>query len=73
MGMIATATCDILDIRGGVTMHLLGPSGRYATRELIYLDVIPPRTDNQSLSGLEFLDLAGRIERRMEPPPVPAT
>lgn len=68
VGMISVAVCDILEVKGGVTMHLLGPSPRYCTRELIYLEYIPRRTENQSLSGLEFIDLLSRVEERMRPP-----
>jgi hypothetical protein len=73
VGLIAVAVCDMLHVRGGLTMQVFGPSHRYCTRELVYLNIIPSRTDNQSLSGLEFLDLAGRVERRMEPVEVPPT
>ena len=65
VGMIAVAVCDILEIEGGVTMRLLGPLPRYCTRELVFLEIIPGRTENQSLSGLEFIDLAGRVEDAM--------
>ncbi len=65
VGMIAVAVCDILDIEGGVTMRLFGHLPRYCTRELVFLEIIPGRTENQSLSGLEFIDLAGRVEDAM--------
>ncbi|MHC4427052.1 MAG: hypothetical protein ACYS0D_00410 [Planctomycetota bacterium] len=62
VGLFAVASCDILEIRGGLTMRVLGPSGRYCTKELVFLEILPPRTEQQSLSGLEFIDLVGRIE-----------
>jgi hypothetical protein len=68
VGLIAVAVCDILDIKGGLTMRVFGPSGRYCTRELVYREYIPRRTDNQSLSGLEFIDLLSRVEDEMRPP-----
>ena len=67
VGMIAVAVCDILEIQGGVTMRLLGPSPRYCTRELVFRRVIPLRTATQSLTGLEFIDLVGRVEDSMDP------
>jgi hypothetical protein len=67
VGMISMAVCDILQVRGGLTMHLLGPSPRYCTRELIFLEYIPRRTENQSLSGLEFIDLLSHVEETMRP------
>ncbi len=62
VGMVAVASCEILAIKGGLTMRVFGPSPRYCTRELVFLEIIPPRTENQSLSGLEFIDLVGRLE-----------
>ena len=65
IGMMAMAVCEILEIDGGLTMLFFGPSPRYCTRELIFLDILPPRSEHQSLSGLEFIDLLGRIEDRL--------
>ena len=65
IGMMAVAACEILEIKGGLTMRLFGPSPRYCTRELIFLDILPLRSEHQSLSGLEFIDLLGRIEDRL--------
>lgn len=62
VGMIAVATCELIGTEGGLVMRLLGPAPRSCTREIIYLDLIPPRSENQSLSGLEFIDLLSRIE-----------
>lgn len=67
VGMISLAVCDILEITGGVTMLVFGPSTRYCTRELVYLEVIPPRSENQSLSGLEFVDLVSRVQAFRDP------
>ncbi len=69
VGMMAMAVCDILSIKGGLTMRLMGPSPRYCTRELIFLEILPPRSERLSLSGLEFIDLVGRVEDRMTAQP----
>ncbi|TVQ55186.1 MAG: hypothetical protein EA377_03930 [Phycisphaerales bacterium] len=66
VGMIAVAVCDMLEIKGGLTMRVFGPSPRYATRELIFRQILPRRTDNQSMTGLEFIDLLSRVQERME-------
>lgn len=66
LGMMSVAACDILSIKGGLTMRIFGLSPRYCTRELIFLDILPPRSEHQSISGLEFIDLLGRIEDRLE-------
>lgn len=62
VGMIAVAVCQILDIRGGITGAVIGPTGRYCTRELVYREILPDRTALQSMTGLEFADLVSRVE-----------
>ncbi len=62
MGTIAVAACEYLDERGGLTMMMFGRSPRYATRELVYLQLIPARTEHQAISGPEFLELVGRLQ-----------
>lgn len=64
VGMVAVAACQIMDVRGGLTMRIFGPSDRYCTRELIVMGMLPQRSQNQSLSGLEFSDLIRHVERR---------
>ncbi|HYE03808.1 MAG TPA: hypothetical protein VD963_11325 [Phycisphaerales bacterium] len=61
-GTIARALLRILDIEGGVMLRALGPTERYALRELVYLRIIPASTDNQTLSGAEFLGVIGRAQ-----------
>jgi len=63
VGWMATAGCRILGVRGGATMHIFGPVPRYATKELVFMDVLPLRTENQSLSGREFVDYLNRLGR----------
>jgi len=62
VGLMAMAVCEILDMEGGVSAWLFGRSPRSCTRELIHRRMIPARTDNQALTGLEFIDLVGRSE-----------
>jgi hypothetical protein len=64
IGDVAVAVCALLGERGGLTMHVLGRSRRYCTRELVYLGVLPMRTEAQSLSGAELIDLVGRVDDR---------
>lgn len=66
IGMVAVAVCEVLGIEGGLSMHLFGNTPRYATRELIYEGLLPPRTEEQSISGIELVDLIGRVDRRSE-------
>ena len=61
-GTLAVAITRILDLKGGLMMHLVGPSPRYATRELLHERIYPPSSRNQTFSGAEFLGVIGRIE-----------
>ena len=74
-GTVAIALMKVIDNKGGVTMHLFGPTPRYATRELMFLNVFPPSTANQTFSGNEFVGIIGRVEdyQRGNPSQVPAT
>jgi hypothetical protein len=63
VGWMATAGCRILGVQGGATMRIFGPIPRYATKELVFMDVLPLRTENQSLSGREFVDYLNRLGR----------
>ena len=61
-GVLAVAIMRILNQRGGLTTTLFGPTPRYATRELMFLNVFPPSTPNQVFSGTEFVGIIGRVE-----------
>jgi hypothetical protein len=61
-GTIAIALVHAMHIKGGVNLHLLPMSERYATRELQFLNVYPPSTPNQTFSGNEFVGIIGRVE-----------
>jgi hypothetical protein len=63
VGWMAVAACRVLEIKGGLTMRLTGPTPRYATKELVFMDALPLRTENQSLSGKEFVDFLNRLNR----------
>jgi hypothetical protein len=73
-GVLAMAICRALDIRGGVNMHLLGPTPRYATRELMWVGIYPVSSPRQTFSGTEFLGIMGRVEdwQRGNPANAPA-
>lgn len=62
-GTVAQVVCRILKIKGGVSMHLVGAHPRYATRELVYMKIMKPGTENQALSGIQFV---GTISRAQE-------
>ena len=61
-GTLAVAVMRILNERGGVTTTLFGPSPRYAVREMMFRNVLPPSTPNQVTSGNELVGIIGRVE-----------
>ena len=61
-GTIASALARILKIKGGLTMRLIGPVPRYAVRELMYENILPPSSPRQTFSGTEFLGVIARAE-----------
>lgn len=61
-GVLAVAICRGLHIRGGLTMHLIGPEQRYATRELQYQGLYPTSSPQQTFSGQEFIGIISRVE-----------
>ena len=73
-GTLATALVRALKVRGGVFQRLTNDHPRYAVRELMYLDLYPPSSPQQTFSGTEFLGIMGRIEdyQRGNPNQLPA-
>jgi hypothetical protein len=65
-GTLAVALVRALDIHGGVMMRLLGPTPRYATKELQFTEVFPPSSSKQTFSGSEFLGIISRAENYQE-------
>lgn len=61
-GDLAVILAKLLEIDGGVTMQLFGPSPRYATRELVYRGIYPPSSPNQTFTGDAFVAMIGRAE-----------
>ena len=61
-GTLAQVLVRMLKIKGGVFQRLTHDHPRYAVRELMYMDLYPPSSPNQTFSGTEFLGIIGRIE-----------
>jgi hypothetical protein len=61
-GILAQALVRSLKIKGGLFQRLTHDNPRYAVRELMYLDLYPPSSPQQTFSGTEFLGIIGRIE-----------
>lgn len=61
-GTVAVAIARALEIKGGLSMRLFGPTPRYAMRELQYMNLFPPSSPQQTFSGQELLGIIGRAE-----------
>jgi hypothetical protein len=61
-GTLAVAILRALNIKGGLTLLVLGPTPRYAVRELVFMDLYPPSSPNQTFSGAEYLGIIGKVE-----------
>ena len=61
-GALAVAIMKILQEKGGVTIRLFGNSPRYSTRELMFLNIYPPSTPNQVISGNQLVGIIGQVE-----------
>ncbi|HUB25286.1 MAG TPA: hypothetical protein VL992_07630 [Tepidisphaeraceae bacterium] len=74
-GTVAVAICKAAGIKGGVTMRLFGPNERYCLRELVYMNLLPPSSENQTFSGVELVGVIGRFEdyQRGNPADLPAS
>jgi hypothetical protein len=64
-GVLARAVAVICRIKGGVMMRLLGPTGRYAQRELVWEGIIAGGTANQTITGLEFVGVISKAQDYM--------
>ncbi|MBL8762827.1 MAG: hypothetical protein JNM07_00980 [Phycisphaerae bacterium] len=65
-GMLARAIAVACEIRGGIVMRLFGVSDRYATRELVYLGLMIESTENQAISGLEYLGVMQKVQDHLQ-------
>ena len=61
-GKVAYMFARALEIRGGVVYNITDASPRYALRELIYHDIIISGSENQKLSGAEYVGILGRAD-----------
>jgi hypothetical protein len=61
-GTLAVAIVKVLDMKGGWVMHVFGSSPRYAVKELVYADVFPPSSPQQTFSGSEVVGIFGKVE-----------
>ncbi len=61
-GTLARAMAEICKVRGGVMMRLTGSTARYATRELAYLGILSPGSEQQTMTGGEFTSILSKAQ-----------
>jgi hypothetical protein len=61
-GTLAQAICRAIELRGGVMMRVTGAHPRYAVRELAYERIMKPATENQVISGLEYVGVMAKTQ-----------
>ena len=61
-GWIAKVVCIETDLRGGLTMRLLGASERYGVKELAHRGWLPEMAPHEVLSGLQLIALLSAAE-----------
>lgn len=54
-GVLAYLLYRALEIRGGVALHLFGPTQRYALKELVFRGIMSPGHTNDLVSGQELV------------------
>ncbi len=61
-GTLARAVAVATGIKGGVMMRLTNSHGRYAARELQYLGIMGESTEQQAISGLDFVGVISKVQ-----------
>jgi hypothetical protein len=60
--ILAYAITQMFGIKGGLMMHLLGTTPRYALLELQDMGMFPASSENQTFSGLEYVGIISKIQ-----------
>lgn len=62
-GTLAVAICRLCKIEGGLIMRVLGPTPRYAARELVSMNIMQgTSTELQAISGLEYIAVISKAQ-----------
>jgi len=72
-GKLAYMVFTGCDIKGGLTLTLLGPSQRYCLRELKFKGIIVSGDQEGTVSGMETVAILSRADAYMESGEVPET
>jgi len=71
-GVVASMVRQALGIRGGLALHLFGPTERYALKELAFLGIMAPGHVDDVVSGEELVQIMDQVVRaklKRQPPP----
>lgn len=66
LGEVCRLICAALEIKGGLTMRVLGRTSRYCYRECAAKRLVAPNGPHSAVSGRDLLSIVGRIEEEME-------
>lgn len=61
-GKVAYMAYQACGLRGGLTLTLTGPSQRYCLKELQYRGIMSPGVPYNTVTGMEYLAILGRID-----------
>lgn len=61
-GTLARAIAVAYEIKGGVMMRLVGPTARYSSRELAYLGILSPGSEQQTMTGTELISILSKAQ-----------
>lgn len=61
-GTLAKLLSHALEIDGGVMMRLTDKNRRYSTRELVYLGIMGAGTEQQALSGIDYIGVISKAQ-----------
>ncbi len=61
-GVLAKTLTHAMEIEGGVMMRVTNNSPRYATRELLFLAIMPPGSEQQAISGLDYVGVISKAQ-----------
>ncbi|TVQ60742.1 MAG: hypothetical protein EA379_07530 [Phycisphaerales bacterium] len=64
-GVLAKALAHMLDIEGGVMYSITNKHPRYATRELVYLGLLGHGTEQQVISGVDYVGAFSKAQDYM--------
>jgi len=61
-GRLAYMVCQACKIKGGIVLHVFGPSRRYCLRELQYMEMMDTGTQRGEVSGMELVAVLARAD-----------